>query len=227
MSHILFFTGTSSVGKTSLIEEASKDPRFVKVPISAREAMTDLNISDMVKHYNNMSTDRAYATDFQDRVFRIFENTIKQKILDISNKNDDKVYMFERSMLDVAAYSYTYDWILTTSGSPGVVAGGELSGIAFEALLMQKTLLAYNKHAKVFYLPVNPDIPYDNDFGVRPSEFIRNRTDRVLTGLLRVLREMYFVEQGKCQYDAPWRIIESIPGDIQSYLQCVLDEVYA
>lgn len=163
---IIFFSGSSSVGKSQALAQLSED-KYIKAPLSARDARATIGNPT----WKDLMDNRRTAREHQEVVLKFFYESIMQQLE--ANKNDKRDIVFERSLWDVVGYSHAFN-----------------CGYAFVAnqvidvvVDMEEDISAYGE-MHIVYFPVNPLIPYEA-IEARPPILIRERQDNWLQMFLK------------------------------------------
>lgn len=204
---IILLTGSSGVGKTTLINSI-ENKGFTKFRLSAREIL-DIGIEDIPDHYDRMARDTRYLIDVQTKQFNHFSSKLLMLASDLTAGKLKGDVISERSLLDVAAYTYAFGVGIKSKEDK------ELHDL-ITACVVQHCMLSYLLKASVVYIPLNKDIPYDNDFGIRPVELIRNRADYYISNVCMDTKHIlpYIDKVNTFMLDA---------GSIEDYETAVLD----
>jgi hypothetical protein len=155
-------SGTSSVGKSEFLESVVETDKLKIVKMSARSTREKYNNPS----YQTLLQQPFYKTaEYQSEILSAFKKVVK------SVKLEDGVdYIFERSPLDVVAYSEVF-----IEYSVEASLGFDLS---FWLLCHKKSALnLLTNHSKIVYFNMDLNYPYVEDVH-RPPVKIREQVDR-------------------------------------------------
>lgn len=97
---MVFFSGTSAVGKSELTQMLIQRDDHVLIPMTARAVREKIGNPK----WEDLLADQAVAERHQNEVFESFKRTIATA----ANTTEKRTMVFERSLLDVAGYSSAF-----------------------------------------------------------------------------------------------------------------------
>lgn len=163
--YMIFFSGTSAVGKTEALDHLiSVDSRFVRVPMTARAEREKLGNPS----WESLEKSRRLATEHQSAVFNGFKTIIENAV----DNHDGKHQVFERALIDTSGYSYAFG-----CDQMFILQQQALAHVIDAAISRKRRMLL------VYFSPWK-DHPYAVD-QYRPPEHIRNRCETHLDKCMR------------------------------------------
>lgn len=158
----LFICGSSSVGKTTLVEQIEKLNMSIK-----RVEMSFRNVREQLGNptWTDLITKKAVAQHQQREGMTIY----LQRIITSLNEEgqDDTLYVFERSPLDICGYSSAF-------------ANSDDCTSEFMRVIEVMKTVAHHAMVKHVYRPVQWNYQYDTLDGIRPASHVREVCDNYL-----------------------------------------------
>lgn len=164
MKHFIFLCGSSSVGKTTLMNAfptSYEGHHIQKVEMNFRSIRAQLGNPS----WEQLVADKAIGMHQQIEGMNIYQQRIMEKY---AEPDQDVIYLFERCPFDIVGYSYAFN--LPTEHIQHLV---EQAGKMFEILNTSAKALAVHRFVDYRYA-------YDRQNDARPSDEIRHRCDSFL-----------------------------------------------
>lgn len=166
MCKIVWFSGSSSVGKSTTLRELDTS-RFKLIPLSARDVRARLQNPT----WDDLMVKSDLAMYHQEYILDSYIESMKVAIEDMLQAEEKKILVFERSLWDVVGYSVAYK-------CPIDMIDEQVSKIqAFETELMVK-----GHRGLLVKFEIDPSYPYEL-IPERPPETIRDACGEALKSL--------------------------------------------
>jgi len=172
MPNVVFLTGSSGVGKSSLAELLFRKHGFYIEALSARTPRALINNPN----FEILEKFPHKGMAHQELVYTFFEEYIASKLAYIDNLNIDANYLFERDLIDVVGYSYAFSKQWTWHDYTAWLDFQLCSVRMFRARMKLKYT---NINFFYVYVPINETVPYEA-IEARPSKNIRNLCDEFI-----------------------------------------------